>query len=544
MPPETFVGSLNRGRTTGVMLIPVSQAVRGPDGRLLGVVEASLSARAFADFYERLKPTPDAAFAIHTADGSIVVRLPLPEDEPPKGIQVGSPVFAMLQSAPSGTFIGASPVDGLERVGAYSKVEGYPLVVVASVTVESALAGWRQRTVRNAAFCLAALAVVTLLTRYGMARTRRELDAQDRLVMSEQRTWHVADAMPSMLFQADGEGRILWRNLWWHRYTGLPRGGTAAASAWEVVHPDDGERAQADWKRALRDRKPFVDELRYRRSDGRYRWHLMRVEPVSYHRGKVVEWLGVGVDIEEQKEVERAVTLARDAERKANAAKSRFLAAVSHDLRQPFQAMRLFYEVLGQARLDSRSSDSLRRMGDAMAAGEQLLDALLDIAMLEAGQVTVKPADIDLAALVGQVVAEAGPLAAAKGLRLTFVPAAAAPARSDPALLRRIVGNLIANAIRYTDSGGVLVGLRRRRGRLAIEVWDTGRGIPADQLDEVFEEFSQLHNPERDRTHGLGLGLAVVKRTATLLGHDVDVRSCLGKGSVFRVALDRLPEAA
>jgi signal transduction histidine kinase len=110
---------------------------------------------------------------------------------------------------------------------------------------------------------------------------------------------------------------------------------------------------------------------------------------------------------------------------------------------------------------------------------------------------------------------------------------------TDSVLLKRLIRNLMTNALRYTEKGGVLLGARRRGRYMWIEIWDTGRGIPADRLEEIFEDFYQLDNPSRDRARGLGLGLAIVRRTARLLGHEVSVRSRLGRGSVFRVTVPR-----
>ncbi|MCR6630852.1 MAG: ATP-binding protein [Magnetospirillum sp.] len=226
----------------------------------------------------------------------------------------------------------------------------------------------------------------------------------------------------------------------------------------------------------------------------------------------------------------------RAAARQAVAAKARFLAAASHDLRQPFQAMRFFHSVLADHAVHPaarRASDMLER---ALTAGEQLLNALLDISTLDAGTVQVKPQRFDMGELVEQLAAEFRPEAEGKGLRF-LVRRSRFEVESDPLLIARIVRNLLANAIHYTRRGGVLLAARRRGGTVRLEVWDTGFGIPQDQLAEIFEEFHQLENPERDRARGLGLGLAIVRRLARLLGTPVKVHSRLGRGSVFSVSL-------
>ncbi|MBC7906467.1 MAG: response regulator [Rhodospirillaceae bacterium] len=226
----------------------------------------------------------------------------------------------------------------------------------------------------------------------------------------------------------------------------------------------------------------------------------------------------------------------RAAAQSAVAAKSRFLAAASHDLRQPFQAMRFFHSVLASHVTDDtaqRASDMLER---ALTSGEQLLNALLDISTLDAGTVQVRRQTFDLSELMDSLAAEFRPEAQAKGLSFR-VCGPCIMVESDPLLVERIIRNILANAVRYTRQGGVLLGIRRRNGTARLEVWDTGFGIPEDQLVEVFEEFHQLDNPERDRSRGLGLGLAIVQRLARLLATPIEVHSRLGRGSVFSLIL-------
>jgi CheY-like chemotaxis protein/anti-sigma regulatory factor (Ser/Thr protein kinase) len=167
---------------------------------------------------------------------------------------------------------------------------------------------------------------------------------------------------------------------------------------------------------------------------------------------------------------------------------------------------------------------------------EQLLDALLDISKLDAGVLTPHLEDFGLNALLARMQNSFAPAAAAKGLRLRAVPSRLV-VRSDPVLLERIMMNLVSNAVRYTEHGGVVIGCRRRGTDVRIEVWDSGLGIPAEKQTEIFREFYQLTNPERDRSRGLGLGLAIVERLARLLQHRIELRSTEGRGSVFAIVL-------
>jgi signal transduction histidine kinase/CheY-like chemotaxis protein len=228
----------------------------------------------------------------------------------------------------------------------------------------------------------------------------------------------------------------------------------------------------------------------------------------------------------------------KEAAEEANVAKSRFLAVASHDLRQPLHALGLFVQALQESSIAAHERHlvgNIRRSVDAM---EDLFDALLDISRLDAGIVRPRFETFGLATLFERLNFEFGPVAKQKGLSLSVMKTAVYSC-SDPSLVERIVRNLIANAIRYTDRGGLLVGCRRQEGGLRIEVWDTGRGIPTDKHREIFREFAQLDATDSDPHKGLGLGLAIVERLAKLLDHDIRLRSIPGKGSVFSVAIPR-----
>jgi signal transduction histidine kinase len=238
--------------------------------------------------------------------------------------------------------------------------------------------------------------------------------------------------------------------------------------------------------------------------------------------------------LEQARAAEHAARL--EAER-ANEAKSRFLAAASHDLRQPYQALRLFHAALLSQDIPAGTKDTiLSKMDMAMTAGEELLNSLLDLSTLDAGVVTPKWSDADVAQLVATLEARHRPVAEGRGLRFR-VHAVAARVHTDPVLLGRILDNLIANAIRYTPAGGILLAARRRRNAVAIEVWDTGIGIAPEHRQAVFEEFYQVSNVERDRGKGTGIGLAIAAKTARLMGCTLELASREGHGTRFRVVI-------
>ena len=222
----------------------------------------------------------------------------------------------------------------------------------------------------------------------------------------------------------------------------------------------------------------------------------------------------------------------------ADAAKTRFLAAASHDLRQPVVAISL---LVGLVREQVATLPPVRAMLDrihaAVASMEVLLNGLMDLSRLESGDLKPSLQAVPLAPLFDAIDLHAQSAAASKGLRLHF-RARGLMVTSDPVLLGQIVRNLVDNAVRYTERGGVLVSARRRGvDMLLLQVWDTGRGIAEDAQARVFEEFFQLDNPGRDRRKGLGLGLAIVQRGTRLLGARLSLRSVPGRGSCFTLEL-------
>jgi len=248
-------------------------------------------------------------------------------------------------------------------------------------------------------------------------------------------------------------------------------------------------------------------------------------------------------------ELERRVAVATSALREkkeeaemATLAKSHFLAAASHDLRQPTHALGMFVARLGQLPHSAETRRLIESLERSVQAMQDLLDGLLDVSRLDAGAVPVQARPFAVADLFEQLRSELAQVAVEKGLRLRIRPSDAA-VLSDPALLHRILLNLLGNALRYTHTGGVLLACRCTANRqlVRIEVWDSGIGIAAEHQEAVFKEFYQVGNLARDRGKGLGLGLNIVQRTAQLLGYRLQMRSQLGVGTRFSIEVPLAP---
>jgi signal transduction histidine kinase len=224
---------------------------------------------------------------------------------------------------------------------------------------------------------------------------------------------------------------------------------------------------------------------------------------------------------------------AKAAAEEAAQAKAQFLAAAAHDLKQPVQVIMICLDSISE-RSDTGTRKRIRRAQLAVARLDRVLDRMLALASLESGALQPREEVFPLADLLANVAEQFRDAAEQKGIELRVVPTTVR-VRSDPDLLSAILQNLVGNAVKYTDRGGVLVGCRRRGGRAIIEIHDTGPGIPADQLTNIFEEFRRL---DPTRGEGLGLGLSIVHRFAAILGHRVGVQSRVGKGSCFGIEVD------
>jgi signal transduction histidine kinase/CheY-like chemotaxis protein len=241
------------------------------------------------------------------------------------------------------------------------------------------------------------------------------------------------------------------------------------------------------------------------------------------------ENLALATDLRRQKELAE----------EANVAKSRFLAAASHDLRQPVHALGMFVGALRDRDMDDDGRRLVSQIDGSVSALDSLFTSLLDISRLDAGVIQIHLRAFPIQPLLERICRDEAPAREHREIELRLLPCTM-NVHSDPILLERILRNLVSNAIRYTDHGRVIVGCRRGR-RLSIEVWDSGRGISPDQQDLIFQEFYQIGNPERDRTRGLGLGLAIVRRLTAMLDLELTLCSQPNRGSVFRLSVALAP---
>lgn len=384
------------------------------------------------------------------------------------------------------------------------------------------------------------------------------------------------DNVPVLIAYVDRNLRFQFVNKAYEDALGVPRHRIVGRRVSEVLDPDRFEARRNRMDAALAgERQVFEVELSYR--DGGRRTTEATYLPEFEAEGRVRGFFAIFHDITETRLAERALQEAYDTleqrvdERtrelsqvntrlqqeieirrgveqalreakaeaeEANLSKTRFLAAASHDLLQPLNAARLFTSALAQRDHSETAHRAVDRIDSSLKAAEDLLTTLLDISKLDAGALEPKIGEFGLGELLDDLALEFGALARDQGLDLRTVSCSAV-VRSDRRFLRRILQNLLSNALRYTATGRVLLGCRRRNGCVRIEVWDTGPGVPEDSREEIFEEFRRLQVKDQRGQKGLGLGLAIVKRMSAALGHRIEVRSWPEWGSVFSVEVPK-----
>ncbi|HWP16237.1 MAG TPA: ATP-binding protein [Xanthobacteraceae bacterium] len=308
----------------------------------------------------------------------------------------------------------------------------------------------------------------------------------------------------------------------------------------ERIHPDDLERVNAYLHDVSPENPSFVVAFRYLRPDGREMWLEATARAEFDARGRVVEVRGLNRDVTEHKRAEAELAASRRAAELADRAKSGFLAAASHDLRQPLQSLTLLADALKPHQQNRDGRALIDRMERSLDVMKDVLDSLLDINRLETGVLTPSKSSISLLDLFYALELEFLEAVAERGLQWRVVRSQLA-VHTDRRMLELMLRNLLSNALRYTEHGRILLGCRRAGEKVRIEIWDSGVGIAEEHLPRIFEEYYQVN----DRTHqgSFGLGLAIVQRLGNLLGHPVEVQSRPGEGSCFSIEVPLAREA-
>jgi len=362
-----------------------------------------------------------------------------------------------------------------------------------------------------------------------------QVESRNALAAAKEKADEILASIGDGFYALDEQWRFVYFNARAEKLLGKQRDEVIGQLFSDVFPMCKDSLVHANYRRVMTAKQPL--EFEYV-SDILKRWTAYSVYPT--HEGGVSVYIR---DISKHKAVEGELVAAKAEAERANQAKSKFLAAASHDLRQPVQSLVLLLSVIErQVAGQLKTVDTAKMMRAAVDGLHGLLTSVLDISRLDAGVVAPVVDCVDLGALVGRLAVEYAPKAASRGLEFRSLPLQL-QSRTDAALLERALRNLIENALRYTPEGGILLGVRSRGGLVRLDVIDTGIGIPDDKQTEIFDEFHQLNNPGRNLDQGLGLGLAIVGRLASLLGAEVEVASRVGRGSRFSLYLPRIHEA-
>lgn len=300
---------------------------------------------------------------------------------------------------------------------------------------------------------------------------------------------------------------------------------------WEAVHPDDRDRYRGICRDSLSALRPFTVDYRLLRHDGEFRWVLDHGAPLLDPGGRHLGFLISGADVTEQKHAEQQARQGREAAERAMRLNQRLIATASHDFLQPLMTAGLLVRQLSAGTLGAEQRDAVERLQLSLDSMRGIFSELIDLSVESAGRAPHHECCLlsDIAGRVGQMYE---PVAAAKALRMAIYMQPLQVV-SNRALLERVVRNLVDNAVKYTDRGRVIVAVRPIGREARLQIWDSGLGIAAEHLPNIFAAYNRID----DTADGVGLGLYTVRRLCDMLGHDLVVRSTPGRGSLFEIRL-------
>ncbi|RYZ62294.1 MAG: PAS domain-containing sensor histidine kinase, partial [Proteobacteria bacterium] len=359
----------------------------------------------------------------------------------------------------------------------------------------------------------------------------------------------LADNIPQLAWMADPSGDIFWYNKRWFDYTGTTAEEMQDWGGMKVHHPEHATRVMERYKRQIADGDVWEDTFPLRGVDGTYRWFLSQAVPIRDGEGQILRWFGTNTDVTRQRAAEQELEAAKEAAEGANRAKSQFIANMSHELRTPLSAVIGYAEMLEEEVEDLGEEhllSDLRKIEGNARHLLSLINNVLDLSKIEAERMEIYAETIEVTTVLDEVVSTVGSLMAKKNNRLELdVQGELGEAHTDQVKLRQCLINLLSNASKFAEDGVVTLRASRMsdggRDWLSFEVEDTGIGMTQEQIEKLFERFSQADSSTTRKFGGTGLGLAITRAFCHLLGGDIGVRSEVGKGSIFTI---RIPAEA
>ena len=502
------------------------------DGTFDGIYAASLRSSYLSDFWEDIAfhGPADETVSLVRSDGTVLARYPQMAGQDTR-LPADNPLVAFMASGrASGMWQVEWGMDARERISATRKLDGAPLYVNYAVTTHSAFAVWRRDMAMMGAVALAATLLLVLLSIQVHRRSRSLQRAYGALEDAQGRFRTVANAAPVMLWITGPKGHE-FINRSALEFVGARDADLAQLKVGKLIHEEDRARFLERYELAFAAGEPFDALCRFKRGDGQYRWMRSLGEPRRDGDGEMVGYVGASFDVQELVEAQDSL---RDADRR----KDEFLAALSHELRNPLSAITLSTEVLARAQIkDTQARSALHIISRQLGQLQRLVDDLLDTARATYDKLVLARHPVELLGVATNVV-QTHQQQHGSHRRIT-VDGEAVWVNADVARLQQMLANLIDNAIKY---GGLNIEVRVRAtdGSAQISVTDDGEGISAEVLPRLFQPFAQGAQTLERARGGLGLGLALVSRLATLHGGSIQAESRgTGKGSTFTIRLPR-----
>lgn len=534
------VSNIVINRLTKRPVLVIGRALRDMHGGFLGVVLGLLDVDSYKNQFQFLETGLHGIVSLRRSnDHSALILWPDRPGELTSSFVVDTQI--MGQVLPGGKQVtlhhegqhGRTP-----RVISLKGMKDYPFYVIVAVSLDEVLAGWytQVRVVSLSTLLLLGF-IGALLFRLGRMRVR-EAGILTNLAQSEMQFSELAQMVPVGICHFDENGKCTFVNDR-HLVLAGRRREELLNSHWsDFVLSDDHRKVLLALRRKGGAKSVCICEYRLFRPDGELVHVIGEIKIEISTEGKVLGFIVAQTDITLRKRAEAELLLAKQEAEKANITKTRFLAAASHDLRQPIQAINLFRDALSRTELSEEQKNITNFLSKSVNSLGEMLYSLLDISKLDAGLVKPQMKKVSVDRLINVVDDEFSTIAVQKSLRFKlFYPFKGMALLTDAGLLMCVLRNLIDNAFKYTESGGVLVGVRKRGARGIIQVWDTGIGIDPGLGDKIFDECFQVSNPVHDRTKGLGIGLSIARRMARLIDGDVSFRSRVGSGTVFEISL-------
>ena len=543
-------------RTTGQPTIMLARAVIGQDGGFLGAVGITLNLGYFAELLAKVDLGPRGFLAISRAsDGLVLLRRPNTVDQTPGQMEFLSERFI---SGTTGSLLAIDPVDDVERLISFRKVEAYPWVVVSGLGSQDILADWQNR-LYGAVAIFAALFLAGILLLRRILRSNRALeDATAQLA----RLSLAVEQNPIGVVMTDLAGTITYVNPAFIQMSGYSLGemlGQKASLQSSGLTPS--ETYESLWN-ALTQGNIWHGEFINQRKDGQLRTHFAHISPIRNAEEQIVSYLAIQEDISERKalakeldrhrhhlhelveEQTRQLEQAKEAAEAASRSKSTFLANMSHEIRTPMNAILGFTHLLQRNVTEAAHQARLKQISEAAQHLLSVINDILDISKIEAGKVVLELGEFHVHTVFDRVNNLLADKAGEKGLALDcrIAPELSLCLRGDALRLGQILVNFASNAVKFTEHGGVTLSavlLQREAERVQVRfaVSDTGIGINMADQERLFAAFEQADVSTTRRYGGTGLGLAISRRLVDLMGGEIGVCGQLGKGSSFWFSL-------